>query len=379
MAANASFCRFIGAAIILPALGAVLAGPVHAQRGPAANPGQVQPRMSGAHSTPGVDPVTRAYELSKGAKTEVQFTNIIKICQQSLAGRPSEKQAAYARKLESWAHNKRGELLADAGQDDEALGDFQTAIKLDSTNWRALHNRGVSYASRTQFAEAAADFDEVIRAQPNFASAWFNRGELRSQNNDFAGAIGDYDQALKLHPKDPAALVGRGHALYQLGKNTEALESYDKSLEMDDQRANTYLYRAAALAEAGRYAEAATDYRSAVRLEPKSAASYQAAAWLMSTCPDDQFRDPKLAVKAARKAISLRDGEDARDQETLAAALAADGDFAGAVAAQRRAISLVPAQQKDLRQTLEAHLKLYEQKQPYREARRVAPEAETKR
>ena len=221
-----------------------------------------------------------------------------------------------------------------------AQADFEAAVKLDKTNWRAIHNRGVGYAARTKFAEAAADFDEVIRLHADFAAVWFNRGELRSQNADFNGAIDDYNQALKLQPNDPSALIGRGHAWYQLGENEEALKDYDRALELDGQRATTFVYRAAALAEAGRYAAAADDYRAAIRLEPNSAASYQAAAWLMATCPDEEFRDAKLAVKASRRAIELRGEDEYRDQETLAAALAEDGQFDAAVKAQQRAIEL---------------------------------------
>ena len=171
------------------------------------------------------DPAALAYQISKTARTEKQFTQIIELCHKTLAAQPAEKQAQYARKLEAWSYNRRGELQADAGEDDKALADFEAAVKLDPTNWRALHNRGVGYAARTKFAEAATDFDEVIRLHADFAPVWFNRGELRSQNGDFNGAIEDYKQALKLQPNDPAALVGRGHAWYQLGDNDEALRT----------------------------------------------------------------------------------------------------------------------------------------------------------
>jgi tetratricopeptide (TPR) repeat protein len=315
------------------------------------------------------DPASLAYQISKTARTEKQFTQIIELCHKSRAAQPAEKQEAYARKLEAWSYNRRGEVRADAGEDEKAQADFEAAVNLDSTNWRALHNRGVGYAARTKFAEAAADFDEVINLHADFAPVWFNRGELRSQNADFNGAIDDYNQALKLQPNDPAALIGRGHAWYQLGENEEALKDYDRALELDGQRATTFVFRAAALAEAGRYAAAADDYRAAIRLEPNSAAGYQAAAWLMATCPDEEFRDAKLAVKASRRAIELRGHDEYRDQETLAAALAEDGQFEAAVKAQQRAIELAGSVDKDLAKILSGRLKVYRAKQPYREVR----------
>src|SRR5258708_2774004 len=71
------------------------------------------------------DPAALAYQVSKTARTEKQFTQIIELCHKSLATRPAEKQAAYARKLEAWSYNRRGELRADAGEDDKAQADFE--------------------------------------------------------------------------------------------------------------------------------------------------------------------------------------------------------------------------------------------------------------
>jgi tetratricopeptide (TPR) repeat protein len=318
-------------------------------------------------SGPSADPFARAYEVSKTAHNQKQYTEIIELCERGLAGKPPAKQVAYARKLAAWAYNRRGELFIDAGQEDEAMSDFVEAVKLDKTNWRALHNRGVSHAARTEFAEAAADFEEVIKLKPDFASVWFNRGELRSQNSDFTGAVKDYDEALKLETDDPAALVARGHAYYQLGKLEMALDDYNRSLELDKQRAVGYLYRAAALAEMGRFGDAADDYRAAVRLEPKSAASYQAVAWMMATCPDDQYRDAKLALKAARKAIELRGHDDYRDLETLAAALAESGQFEEAAETEAQAIALAGTGDSQLAGEMSGRLKTYRAGQAYHE------------
>jgi tetratricopeptide (TPR) repeat protein len=322
------------------------------------------------------DVLKQAYQQSKTAKTEAQYSDIIKLCEQGLTGNPT--QAAYARQLMAWAYNKRGELLADTGQDEEALRDFEQSVEMDKTAWRALHNRGVSYASRGQYAEATADFAEVIRLKPNFPTVWFNRAELRSQTGEFSAAIEDYDQTLKLDATDPAVYIGRGHARYLLGQHELSLTDFNRALQLDKNRAEAYLFRAAAYADTARYAEAADDYRAAIRLAPTSAAAYQATAWMMATCPDARFRDPKLAVKAAEKAIALRGADEYRDQETLAAAQASAGEFAAAIEAQQKALSLVPSEAQDVAQQLEERLQLYQQDSPYVEPRRTAEQAEVK-
>ena len=89
----------------------------------------------------------------------------------------------------------------------------------------------------------------------------------------------------------------------------------------------------------------------------------------MATCPEEEFRDAKLAIKASRRAIELRGHDEYRDQETLAAALAEDGQFEAAVKAQQKAIELAGSTDKELTKMLTDRLKVYRAKQPYREVR----------
>ena len=83
------------------------------------------------------------------------------------------------RKLAAWAHNRRGELSADAQRPDEAIHDFQVAISLDPTCSLAIHNRAVSLAQRNQYAAALRDFNRVIELNPGLAVAYRNRAELQ--------------------------------------------------------------------------------------------------------------------------------------------------------------------------------------------------------
>ena len=91
----------------------------------------------------------------------------------------------------------------------------------------------------------------------------------------------------------------------------------------------------------GRYGDAAADFRAAIAADPNQPRAYQAAAWLMATCPDGHYRDEKLAIEAANKALEL-DGENYRNLESLAAAQASAGQYAEAKATQEKAIANVP-------------------------------------
>lgn len=77
------------------------------------------------------------------------------------------------------------------------------------------------------------------------------------------------------------------------------------------------------------------------------------AAWILATTRHDALRDPPRAVSLARAAVSHR--RDADTLDTLAAALAAAGDFDEAVATQRLALDHAAGDRELL-----AHLEAYE-------------------
>ena len=313
------------------------------------------------------DSLKKAYEASREAATEAQLNEVIRLCEEGTKGTPTDTEKGYANNLTSWAYNRRGELRSEAGQEETAFADFQKAVSIDANNWRALHNRGVSYAMQSKIKEAGADFDKVITLKPNFPNVFFNRGELKSSQGEFRPAIIDYDQALKLKANDAPSLVGRGYAYYQLSDYNRAIQDYTRAIAADDAYALAYVLRADAYADLNRWNDAANDLRAAIRIAPDYGRGYQSAAWLLSTCPDELFRDPKLAMQTAQRAIELDGEEDYRYLDTLAAAQATDGQFDAALATLDKALKALPDGADRDRAELQARRALYEQKQPYRE------------
>ncbi len=322
------------------------------------------PSDSAAEAPSGEDMIREAYRISKEAQTVEELTAVIETCQQGLADPDvSESMRQYAHKLLAWTYDKRGLLLDEAGQSEEALADFDQAIHFDPTRWQAVHNRGVSYARLGEYEKAIADFDRTIELNPNYANAYFNRGELHYELGEFRRAIADYNQCLRLQPRDAAALNSRGHAYYRLGNYRSAISDYNRAIRVDPRNAAAYTNRGDAYADLGMYRQAAQDYRAAIRIDPKMGRAYQSAAWLMATCPDARYRETEKAISAARRAIEL-DGQSYRYLDTLAAAYANAGQFEKAREIQARVVEMAPP---ELAANYEARLRLYEQNQPFRD------------
>jgi tetratricopeptide (TPR) repeat protein len=217
-------------------------------------------------------------------------------------------------------------------------------------------------------SEAMSDLNRAIELNAQYPSAYFNRAELKYKQNDYPGAVADYTIALKLGPADSAILNGRGHALYRMERFGEALRDYGEAIKADPENVAAIINRGDTYSDLGQYAEAAKDYRAAVRLAPKMGRAYHSAAWFMATCPDQHYRNDKLAIEAAERAIEL-DGADYRNLSTLAAAQASAGLFKEAKATQEKAISKAG---KGEVVTAEKMMSLYHRDIAFRERPRTA-------
>jgi tetratricopeptide (TPR) repeat protein len=114
----------------------------------------------------------------------------------------------------------------------------------------------------------------------------------------------------------------------------------------------------------GDYERAIADFNEAIRLDPRFAPAYNNLAWLLSTCPEEEYRDGKRAVEMATRAAELHGWKQAGDLDTLATAYAELGDFENAIKWQTKALELC-AEHK--RAGYRSHLELYEARQPYRD------------
>ena len=336
--------------------------------GPQLQPTPASIDKPGAPATPNQALIDEAFGKSKVAKTDADYTEVIDLCRRGINAGLKKNYQDYAHRLLSWSYNRRGEARVHAGNDKEALADFEAAVEANPRSWRAMHNRGVSYAADGRMNEALADFNHTIELNPKYANVFFNRAELKYRQGDFPGAIEDYTAALELNPRDPTLFNTRGYAFYRVQQFGEALRDYSAALRLDPKFSPAMINRADAYADLGRYSEAANDYRDAVAADPKSSRAYQAVAWLMATCPDDHYRNDKLAIDAALKAIELAGDPDYRALETLAAAQANAGQFAEAKETQEKAIAKAPRAELV---GSEKRMALYQRDLAYRERPRV--------
>lgn len=315
------------------------------------------------------------YEQAAAAKNLEEIGQALAAAQQI---KPQNlKTRDYLLNLTAWMHNRRGEMFtevanaqAKAGNSTEAakletqaIAEFSSAIQIHA-NGRAFHNRGVSYATQGKYQEALQDFTKCLEQNPNYLNARFNRAELNLELGNYEQAEQDYSLVLSVQPNDSAALVGRAHVRFYIGKFEDSLLDFDDAIARDPGNALAYADRADLYAYLGRWEEAARDYRAAIRIDNNLGRAYQSAAWLMATCPEARFRDPQLALRAAKRAIDLEGSRDYRYMDTLAAAQANANLFPQAQQTMQDALRHAPA---EVVPELEQRLTLYSANRPYRD------------
>jgi tetratricopeptide (TPR) repeat protein len=138
--------------------------------------------------------------------------------------------AGNASSAEAWV--VKGNLLAIAGKDAEALAAFTRGIDLGTFFTTARLYRSDIYSAQGNTAAAIADLSEVLRKSPGDSWALNNRAWVKIIAKDYAGAIDDASQSVKLDPA-PSALDTRAWALYHAGRKDEALADARAALDKD--------------------------------------------------------------------------------------------------------------------------------------------------
>jgi tetratricopeptide (TPR) repeat protein len=177
------------------------------------------------------------------------------------------------------------------------------------------------------------------RAQLEHPDNFAVNGQLAWLSRDRDEAIRFFTVALALRPRHAGTAWILGHRLSRRGKLDEAIALYRKAIALDPDLVDSYCGLIEALQAQGKRDEALAEIRAALAAKPNSAALHNSVAWTLATCPDARFRDPRLAVELASRAVAL-----APDQgyywQTLGAAHYRAGDWNGAIGALEKSMPL---------------------------------------
>jgi len=136
------------------------------------------------------------------------------------------------------------------------------------------YNRGVSHRQQGEDEAALADYSTAIRIDPRYEKPFNNRGNVRKDMGDIDGALADYSEAIRLKPDYHTALANRADLYDDTGEFDLALADLDRALGIDSRSARVFNLRGLISRKKNELDRAIADFDRAVRLEPKYLYAY---------------------------------------------------------------------------------------------------------
>ena len=128
----------------------------------------------------------------------------------------------------------RGECHRLNGKLEEALNDFNEALRYLPEDVRTLARRGTAFILLQRFEQALTDLNRAVALDAK--DAWANavRGEAYRRLGRYEEALADLNRAIELDEKHSWALAMRGETYRQMGRYQEALTDFDRAIALDE-------------------------------------------------------------------------------------------------------------------------------------------------
>ncbi len=186
------------------------------------------------------------------------------------------------------------------GQYEQAIEQFQRALKLDPNNDDVYRGLAFGYEHVKRFDEAEATYRRAIAMRPQYASGYNWLGRFLHERGRYAEAIEVFRQSTELAPDSFRGYYNLGGAYTSAGKYDDAVAPLQKSISIRPtlgafaNLGTVYFYL-------GKYPQAAEAYEKAVQLDPQDSTGVGNLAEAYYWIPGQQ----KKAQATYQSAIAL--------------------------------------------------------------------------
>jgi tetratricopeptide (TPR) repeat protein len=164
---------------------------------------------------------------------------------------------------------QKAKSLLKEGKPRESLEYLNKAIDKDASNAEAFNMRGVAYFELKEYQNAMMDYDQAIKIQPDQYKAYLNRALLSSFQNKADKALEDYNKALQLAPDTADLYLNRGQVLVQLDSSAAAIRDFEKATQLDPKNTQAWYNLGNTHFRNSDYEQAVLCLQKATRIDPK--------------------------------------------------------------------------------------------------------------
>lgn len=184
----------------------------------------------------------------------------------------------------SYHFNNRGLAYYHMGLYDEALSDYNEAIKRQAEDALTFYNRGNVYLNKGQYELAHNDYDQAITKEPKNSKFWHAKGlayqtqaELNPKCIDQGmqeKAIDMFKQSLSISDHYIGSRFHLGLMCHKLNRFDKALKYFSGVIMKTPQDKTTYIARGLVYQDMGNHQFAINDFNHALAIEPKYAEAF---------------------------------------------------------------------------------------------------------
>ena len=166
------------------------------------------------------------------------------------------------------AHNNLGFTLRQQGKLEQAIGHFQEALRLNPWNAPAHFNLGFAFSLQGRVDEAIEQYQQALQLRPEYPDALNNLGVALARKGKTEEAIAAYQRAARLAPGSAEICYNLANALFRHGREQEAIAQFQKVLDLEPKHAEAHNNLGVALSGQKRFQEAIVHFQQAVTLKP---------------------------------------------------------------------------------------------------------------
>jgi tetratricopeptide (TPR) repeat protein len=196
------------------------------------------------------------------------------------AARPDFESARGFAPNDPNTYNSLAVVSALENKPDEAVANWENALKLDPVNVGALSGLIALYSQKQEFDKAHARIDQALNSYPNNASLHYLKAQVYSLQRNAQATEAELRKTIELDGNYIAAYNALGQLFINMKQEDRAISEYQQIAKMNPDNSGAYTMIGMLEDSRKNYDAAADNYRKALAQDPNSVIAANNLAWL---------------------------------------------------------------------------------------------------
>jgi tetratricopeptide (TPR) repeat protein len=188
----------------------------------------------------------------------------------------------------------------------DAIASFESAVRVDATNFDALNGLITLYAKNQELGKAHSTIDQALNAYPNVASLHYLKAQVYGYERNAQMVEAELNRTIELDPNYLYAYSALA-ALYLNSKQEDrAIAQYQKIISLRPDNSAPYTLIGMLEYQRKNYDVAVENYRKALEKDPNAVVAANNLAWLYAETGKGTLDEAlRLAQSAVQKSPSM--------------------------------------------------------------------------